>query len=118
MIRDRVVCNINDVAIQKRLLAEGDYLKRCPWHKLMRAVKDATTLLPDNIQQIHRLNPVAAAAAGRTHCDNKKPCYSCTGIGHSPDSCHFCKERCHNCHKVGHIKKACKQGPPKGMCNL
>ena len=111
MIRDRVVCGINDDAIQKRLLAEGEKLTLAKALSLAQsyeaAVKDAATLLPDDTQQIHR---VTDAAAGRTH--SKKPCYRCTGIGHSPGSCRFRKERCHNCHKIGHIKKACKQGLP------
>ena len=109
MIRDRVVCGINDDAMQKRLLAEGDKLTLAKALSLAQAyetaVKDATTLLPDSAQQIHRVNP---AAAGQT--PKKKLCYRCTGTGHSPGSCRFRKERCHNCHKVGHIKKACKQG--------
>ena len=94
-----------------RLLAEGNRLTLAKALSLAQAyetaVKDATILLPDSAQQIHRVNP-AAAAAGQT--PKKKSCYRCTGTGHSPGICRFCKECCHNCHKVGHIKKACKQG--------
>ena len=83
------MCGINDDAMQKRLSAEGDKLTLAKALSLAQAyetaVKDATTLLPDNAQQIHRVNP--AAAAGQTH--KKKSCYRCTGTGHSPGICRF-----------------------------
>ena len=79
MIQDRVVCGINDDAIQKRLLAEGDKLTLAKVLSLAQsyetAVKDAATLSPNDTQQIHRVN--AATAAGQTH--SKKPYYICTG---------------------------------------
>ena len=84
------MCGINDDAMQKRLLAEGDKLTLAKALSLAQAyetaIKDATTLLPDNAQQIHRVNPTAA---GQTH--KKKPCYRCTGTEHSPGTCHFCR---------------------------
>ena len=39
------------------------------------AIKDPTTLLSHNAQQLHRANPAAVAAATQTH--NNKPCYRC-----------------------------------------
>ena len=114
MIRDRVVCGINEDAIQKRLLAEGDTLTLTKALSLAQAyetaVKDATTLLPSNAspQQIHRVQSAAKA-------QSKKPCYRCTRTGHSPGACRFRKERCHNCSKIGHIKKACRQADKVGV---
>ena len=61
MIRDRVVCGVNDDAIQKRLLAEGDKLTLTKALTLAQsyetAVKDATTLVPNDAssQQINRV---------------------------------------------------------------
>ena len=63
MIHDWVVCGINDDTIQKRLLAEGDTLTLAKALTLAQAhetaVKDATTLLPNDAssQQIHRVQP-------------------------------------------------------------
>ena len=50
MIRDRVVCGVNDDAIQKRLLAEGDKLTLTKALTLAQsyetAVEDSITLIP------------------------------------------------------------------------
>ena len=60
MIRNKVVCGVNDEAIQKRLLA-GDKLMLTKALTLAQsyetAVKDATTLVPNNTssQQIQRV---------------------------------------------------------------
>ena len=69
MIRDhdRVVCGINEDAIQKRLFVEGDTLTLTKALSLAQAyetaVKDATTSLPSDAspQQIHRVQSAAQA---------------------------------------------------------
>ena len=57
MIRDRLVCGINDDAIQKRLLAEGDKLSFAKAVSLAQsyesAVRDATVLLPVEQTPVH-----------------------------------------------------------------
>ena len=90
MIRDRVVCGINDDTTQKRLLAEGSKLTLAKALSLTQAykmaVKDATTLFTNDVslQQIHRVQPAVQA-------QSKKPCYRCTRTGHSPSACWFRK---------------------------
>ena len=125
MIRDRVVCGVNDDAIQKRLLAEGDKLTLTKALTLAQSyentVKDATTLVPNDAssQQIHRVQSTTQPQRAQS----KKPCYRCTRTGHSTSACKFRKECCHNCKKIGHIKKALQQGNkagewPQGMYNM
>ena len=125
MIRDRVVCGVNDDAIQKRLLAEGDKLTLTKAltlaHSYETAVKDATTLVPNDAssQQIHRVQ----SATQPQRAQSKKPCYRYTRAGHSPSACKFRKECCHNCNKIGHIKKPVHQDNkagewPQGMSNM
>jgi len=110
MLRDRLVCGINDDSIQKRLLAEGDKLTLTKAVTLAQsyesAVRDATVLLPSGeSQQVHTVSP-----KGQNKDPTGKPCYRCARTGHSPAVCRFRKERCHSCNKVGHIKRACKSG--------
>ena len=110
MIRDRLVCGINEDNIQKCLLTEGDPLTLVKAMSIAQsyetAEKDATELLPTETvpQPVHRVQPAAA----QTH---HKKCYRCGRPGHLPSTCRFKKERCHNCNKIGHIKRACTVNP-------
>ena len=111
MIRDRLVCGVNNDSIQKRLLTDGDKLSLTKAISIAQSYemseKDATELLTQdaNSQPIYRVQPAQTTGAPR------KKCYSCAKAGHWPGACHFKKERCHNCNKVGHIKRACTACP-------
>ena len=106
MIRDRLVCGINEDSIQKRLLTEGDKLTLDKAITIAQsyetAEKDATELLPNETvsQPVHRVQSAVAQA-------HNKKCYRCARPGHWPGACRFKKERCHKCNKIGHIKRAC-----------
>ena len=64
MICDRLVCEINDDAIQKRLLAESDKLSFAKALSLAQsyetAVRDATVLLPVEQTPVHKVQPVSS----------------------------------------------------------
>ena len=111
MIRDRLVCGVNDDSIQKPLLMEGDKLSLTKAISIAQSYemseKDATELLTQdaNSQPIYRVQPAPATGTPR------KKCYRCAKVGHWPSACHFKKEHCHNCNKVGHIKRACTAHP-------
>ena len=115
MIRDRLVCGINEDSIQKRLLTECDKLTLDKAIRIAQcyetAQKDATEFLLNETlpQPVHRVQP-ALAAHSQVH--NKK-CYRCARPGHLPSACHFKKKRCHKCHKIGHIKRACTTVNPR-----
>jgi hypothetical protein len=115
MLRDRLVCGLNDPAIQKRLLTEGNGLTLekavTIAQALESAVKDSQDLSGVH-QAVHTVAPPRQRRRQATngHDSNPKqtPCYRCGRAGHSPDSCRFKKETCHHCRKVGHIKKVCR----------
>ena len=115
MIRDRLVCGINEDSIQKRLLTECDKLTLDKAIRIAQcyetAQKDATEFLPNETvpQPVHRIQP-ALAAHSQAH--NKKS-YRCARPGHLPSACCFKKKRCHKCHKIGHIKRACTTVNPR-----
>ena len=109
MIRDRLVCGINDEQIQKRLLSEGDKLTLAKAMTFAQAIetatKDAQLMQPQSapIQTVQD-NPLQQGDP------QKKSCYCCGRLGHSLANCHFKTAKCHNCHKVGHLKKTCTAG--------
>ena len=120
MIRDRLVCEINDDAIQKRLLAESDKLSFAKALSLAQsyetAVRDATVLLPVEQTPVHKVQPVSSHKKPTISSQQtKKPCYRCGKTGHLPSTCRFKSECCHFCKKIGHIKRVCKANPDSGL---
>ena len=109
MIRDCLVCGINDKQIQKRLLSKQDKLTLAKAMTLAQAnetaTKDAQLMQPQSapIQTVQD-NPPQQGDPW------KKPCYRCANLGHSPANCGFKTAKCHNCYKVGHLKKTCTAG--------
>lgn len=117
MIRDRLVCGINEDAIQKRLLAEPKltYAKAVELaQNLERAGKNVRelrvkrepegTTLPSH-QGVHQVSGSSSTATGIT-------CFRCGKSGHLATKCKLSREIvCRQCGKSGHIQKACKSRP-------
>ena len=117
MIRDRLVCEINDDAIQKRLLAEDDKQSFAKAVLLAQsyetAVRDATVLLPVEQTPVHKVQPVSSHKKPTISSQQtNKPCYRCgkTGVlvGWSQNIVIFAR-------KIGHIKRVCKANPDSGL---
>lgn len=106
MLRDRLVCGINDDHIQRRLLAEPDdkmtLVRAMALATAMEtAAKDVVALQLKGEGAIHKLQPVAS---------DQKPyvtCFRCGGT-HAPADCRFVEAVCHNCHKRGHLARKCR----------
>ena len=109
MIRDRLVCGVNDDHIQKRLLSEPDgnlTLRRAVQlaTAMETAVKDVAMLQRSGVEEpVHKVQPVGE--------DRRTPppggCFRC-GANHVPAECRFMDAICHNCHKRGHIARKCR----------
>ena len=107
-LRDRLVCGINEDAIQRRLLSE----KKLTFDKAleiaisMEVAKQNVSELQSTIQpqqvDVHKMTtqPPSAIAS----------CYRCKGT-HQPEKCKFRTAGCHTCGKLGHIQRACRSGP-------
>lgn len=107
MLRDGLVCGINDEHIQRRLLSEPDEkLTLTSAIELATAMETAAKDVAE-LQQtgaegpVHKLQLVAS---------NQKPsaagCFKCGGT-HKPANCRFVDTVCHNCRKKGHLARKC-----------
>ena len=120
MIRDRLVCGINDDTIQKRLLSESKLT-------YLRAVELAQSLenADKNVKLLGRQgrlgngNPqgegqgtlvnTTTLQKGRGTTVTGIVCFRCGKPGHTVPKCRMSRTvKCHLCGKTGHVQKACK----------
>ena len=122
-LRDKLVCDFQNMQIQRRLLSEPKlkYSKVLEIAVAMEAaVRDASELHSE-LHAEPRVDKIS---------DNSKPprppmppnltpkvCYRCGGDLHASQNCRFKDQTCYHCGKVGHISRVCnsrRQGkPPK-----
>ena len=103
MIRDRLVCSMNNDHIQRRLLSETELdLKKA----LELALRMETAA--KNVRELQGTSRAAEPQLRKDVCKVQREainnCYRC-GKNHKPAQCPFRTTRCHNCGKVGHIRK-------------
>ena len=116
MLRDRLVCGINDQRLQRRLLAEPTLTFEKAWE-----LAQASETAERNAKQLEKAAPATAVHAlpsgypgggARQQMTIRRPmqprckCYRCGG-NHFPGKCQFKDSECHYCGKKGHIAKVC-----------
>jgi hypothetical protein len=115
MLRDRIVCGINSVAIQRKLLAETDLtLKRAVTIALAQeaASKDLGDLQRGNnaanTETVHHVSKHAKVKMKfpKKDQDTNESCWRCGGR-HSPRKCRFKEGKCFKCQQKGHLGKRC-----------
>ena len=112
MLRDRLVCGINDSRIQKRLLSEPELTPKA--FDLAQALetvdKDAQEVMTSahvDFQPTH-INVLQKKPNRPTTPPSNGPvCYRC-GDSHLATNCRFSDAICHFCKKRGHIAKVCR----------
>lgn len=106
MLRDRLVCGMRDVNLQKKLLAnegltlhtaEKEAIANEEAQKSVTALKECTSVTNINRMANHK------EKKGKEHIQK---CFRCHG-GHAADSCRFKETECFFCKKRGHIERAC-----------
>ncbi|KAL6480987.1 hypothetical protein MHYP_G00090670 [Metynnis hypsauchen] len=116
MLRDRLVCGVNDDRMQRRLLSETKLtfdkaLELC--QAIESASKDVREMQGKLSEDtaLHAHLPKEQVGVHKVSADKTErkfpSCYRCKGQ-HSAAECKFATELCHNCGKRGHIQKACR----------
>ena len=113
MLRDRVVCGIRDVRLQRRLLAESELT-----FKKAFEICQATELAHKNTQNLQSTQSSQKSAtmpimtlqsrSGGRKQSKGGVCYRCNSNQHLAADCHFKSADCRKCGKNGHIAKACR----------
>ena len=119
MLRDRIVCGINDDTIQKRLLAEAKltYVRAL---ELAQGVETAAR----NVKEIsckETASPYTPTRNGQQEVYKVTPerqaelsCYRCGKAGHVASNCRFKGAKCHKCGKTRHLQRVCRSKPKDG----
>ena len=130
MIRDRLVCGINDENTQRLLLAEKDltYAKALEIARSQeaasqnvqtirgmqgRAISSSAQSPPMESIKLLKSGKQPARQYQRPPKDSSRACTRCGNTGHKPSQCKFLKAKCHGCGKIGHLKKVCRSSNPQ-----
>ena len=106
MLRDRLVCGINDDRIQRRLLAERELSFEKAVEIALAHEMASKNLIDLGGKTTGSVNKVKESTKPRSE-DKKRECHRCGG-NHDPARCAFKNEICYNCQQKGHMAKVCK----------
>ena len=117
MLRDRLVCGINDQKTQRRLLAEATltYEKAFTLAQALEAADKSAKEL-EKASGIHAVFPqfrpphatTTRPPQTTTSRPHERKCYRCGGTNHASSECRFKDSDCLNCGKKGHIARVCR----------
>ena len=117
MLRDRLVCAINEDTIQRRMLSEvkltyDNALELAhTWEAAMKNViemQSASTNLKEECTAPTAPAKQVHLVPSEGYCRGRKPCYQCGGTNFVPSQCRFIGKHCFNCGKLRHTARACR----------
>jgi len=114
MLRDRLVCGVNDEQIQRRLLSETDFTFESAMKLAQtaeRAEKDTQELKQDT--QTSSIHFHAGKKGTGTGQHTQIVCIRCGG-DHLAPNCRFKHVECRACKKKGHLARISRSKPRKG----
>ena len=104
MLRDRLVCGVEEPRIQRKLLAEPDLFDKA--FKLTSAAEAADK----NVKDLQSTKSLAMSVNRLNHCQQK--ICSCCAENHRVADCHFKISECYKCGKKGHLARVCRSKIP------
>lgn len=117
LIRDRIICGINNQNIRERLLRETDLtlektlnICRAAEHsrQQLKTMHESSNANIDAVRhKTTREISRPTDASRRQVNDQRKPCGNC-GFSHRPRSCPAYGKKCDNCSRIGHFAKCCR----------
>ena len=110
MLRDRLVCGINNRRIQQRLLTERSltFAKALEIAQAMEAAAEGIEDLSGHItNKLCAMKHHRTTAAKPRSTISDRLCYRCGGP-HTDSICKFKDSKCYKCQKIGHIAKVCR----------
>ena len=117
MLRDRLICGINNSKIQQKLLAEKLTLTTAieMAQGMETAAKNAKEIAQQdsasNSESVHRvMPPTRGKDTGRNRSKFTGTCFCCGRVGHKHENC-LKDATCHGCGKTGHIQRVCRSKP-------
>ena len=108
MLRDRLICGVNDERLQRRLLAEP----QLTFKKAMELSQTFESSMQD-AKDLQSSSRMPRAGLVNAINEQKAKCYRCGGQ-HNPYKCKYKESVCHNCKKKGHLAKRCHQRDKSG----
>ena len=137
MLRDRLVCGVNDDAIQRRLLADQNLM----FEKAL-ATAQSLEAAAQNMKELHQESQQDEVEQGEVHkvrvstphesgssSEKEKlemkdqrggrggsqfTCYRCGKTGHSPRQCRHKEAKCFKCGKIGHLRSVGRSNTTRG----
>ena len=112
MLRDRLVCGVNDQFIQRRLLQEPTLTYKTAYDiavGMEAATKDAHDLRKQftghSVQHVVQRPVVPHQQHSQVQ---SQPCYRCGDKTHTSNFCRFRDAQCRACGKKGHLARVCR----------
>ena len=124
MLRDRLVCGINNEKIQNRLLSETELT-----YQKALSLAQSSEAAAQNVKELQQRHPFTSEAESKPsdfqsgickvgegsnrNFEKKSVCYRCGREGHMASKCKFRDSTCHQCGKRGHLKAVCRSKTKK-----
>ena len=106
MLRDRIVCGINDTGMQRKMLSRKDLTFDQAFE--IATGTEAAAKQADQMTikcETQYVNKVDSQGAGSRRLN----CYRCGDSRHLADNCLYRDKKCFKCEKTGHISKVCRE---------
>ena len=115
MLRDRLVCGVNDAHIQKRLLGDAEltfekaFAVAMGFEAAAKGAQEVVKVEPGRDKTVEEVHAVMK----RSTDERTGKCFRCGRRNHTAGQCPHIESVCYNCGKKGHIQRTCRQ-PRKG----